>query len=150
MCMLLDPAREPAGFFLIHFTSLNYNRPSHDRILLSKNLVVQNFLQLSEMRADGEGSIAYPYFPSREHHCKPAQGEHDFIDIVNLDGWTVDFLCARIAGQRMVGGEHWRSRQGVGPIETLLDMGTERGLHSMMTTTATTSTTASSAMDSVG
>ncbi len=86
---------------------------------------------------DGEGSLAYPYFPSREHHCKPAQGEHDFIDIVNLDGWTVDFLAARIYGQQRVDGELWRSRQGVGPIETLLDMGTERGLHSMMTTTAT-------------
>ena len=86
---------------------------------------------------DGEGSLAYPYYPSREHHCKPAQSEEDFIDIVNLDGWTVDFLCARIPGARIVDGERWRSRQGVGPIETLLDMGTERGLHSMMTTTAT-------------
>jgi len=85
---------------------------------------------------DGEGSIAYPYYPSREHHCKPARGGDDFIDIVNLDGWTVDFLCARIPGARTVNGERWRSRQGVGPIETLLDMGTERGLEAMMTTTA--------------
>jgi len=30
-----------------------------------------------------------------------------------------------------------RSRQGVGPIETLLDMGTERGLQAMLATTAT-------------
>jgi hypothetical protein len=86
---------------------------------------------------DGEGSIAYPYYPSREHFCKPARGVDDFIDIVNLDGWTVDFLCARIAGARNVNGEPWRSRQGVGPIETLLDMGTERGLQSMMAVTAT-------------
>ena len=57
--------------------------------------------------------------------------------IVNLDGWTVDFLCARIPGRKMVNGEPWRSRQGVGPIETLLDMGTERGLKSMLATTAT-------------
>jgi hypothetical protein len=85
---------------------------------------------------DGEGSIAYPYYPSREHFCKPARGKDDFIDIVNLDGWTVDFLCARIPGARTVNGEHWRSRQGVGPIETLLDMGTERGLQAMMATTA--------------
>jgi Domain of Unknown Function with PDB structure (DUF3863)/Domain of Unknown Function with PDB structure (DUF3864) len=85
---------------------------------------------------DGEGSICYPYYPSREHFCKPAQGKDDFIDIVNLDGWTVDFLCARISGQHNVNGERWRSRQGVGPIETLLDMGTERGLQSMMAVTA--------------
>jgi hypothetical protein len=86
---------------------------------------------------DGEGSIAYPYYPSREHFCKPARCKDDFIDCVNLDGWTVDFLCARIPGSKMVNGERWRSRQGVGPIETLLDMGTERGLKSMMATTAT-------------
>jgi hypothetical protein len=85
---------------------------------------------------DGEGSIAYPYYPSREHFCKPARGKTDFIDCVNLDGWTVDFLCARIPGSRKVNGERWRSRQGVGPIETLLDMGTERGLKAMMATTA--------------
>ncbi|GAG23098.1 unnamed protein product, partial [marine sediment metagenome] len=24
---------------------------------------------------DGEGSISYPYYPSREHFCKPAQGK---------------------------------------------------------------------------
>ncbi len=86
---------------------------------------------------DGEGSVCYPYYPSREHFCKPARGAEDFIDIVNLDGWTVDFLCARIPGRKMVNGEPWRSRQGVGPIETLLDMGTERGLKSMLATTAT-------------
>lgn len=44
---------------------------------------------------DGEGSICYPYYPSREHFCKPAQSRHDFIDCVNLDGWTMDFLAAR-------------------------------------------------------
>ena len=85
---------------------------------------------------DGEGSICYPYYPSREHFCKPSRGKEDFIDIVNLDGWTVDFLCARIPGSRIVAGERWRSRQGVGPIETLLDMGTGRGLKSMLATTA--------------
>jgi hypothetical protein len=85
---------------------------------------------------DGEGSICYPYYPSREHFCKPARGADDFIDVVNLDGWTVDFLCARVPGRKRVDGELWRSRQGVGPIETLLDMGTERGLESMLATTA--------------
>lgn len=85
---------------------------------------------------DGEGSISYPYYPSREHFCKPAQGKDDFIDCVNLDGWTVDFLSARIAGSKKVGDERWRSRQGVGPIETLLDMGTERGLEAMFAATS--------------
>jgi hypothetical protein len=85
---------------------------------------------------DGEGSINYPYYPSREHFCKPAREKSDFIDCVNLDGWTVDFLCARIPGSRLVEGERWRSRQGVGPIETLLDMGTERGCKAMLATTA--------------
>jgi hypothetical protein len=85
---------------------------------------------------DGEGSIAYPYYPSREHFCKPAQEKKDLIDCVNLDGWTVDFLAARIPGGRTVNGERWRSRQGVGPIETLLDMGTERGTKAMLATTA--------------
>jgi hypothetical protein len=85
---------------------------------------------------DGEGSICYPYYPSREHFCKPAQGKADLIDCVNLDGWTVDFLCGRIPGGRRVNGEPWRSRQGVGPIETLLDMGTERGTKAMLATTA--------------
>ena len=86
---------------------------------------------------NGDGSICYPFYPSREHFCKPSRGTEDFIDIVNLDGWTVDFLSARIPVARMVDGERWRSRQGVGPIETLLDMGTERGLKSMLATTAT-------------
>jgi hypothetical protein len=85
---------------------------------------------------DGEGSLCYPYYPSREHFLKPSRGTEDFIDCVNLDGWTVDFLCARIPGGRTVNGERWRSRQGVGPIETLLDMGTERGLKAMLATTA--------------
>jgi hypothetical protein len=85
---------------------------------------------------DGEGSICYPYYPSREHFCKPAQGEEDFIDCVNLDGWTIDFLCARIPGARTVDGERWRSRQGVGPIETVIGLGTELGTKSMIETTA--------------
>lgn len=86
---------------------------------------------------DGEGSICYPYYPSREHFCKPAQGPADFIDCVNLDGWSVDFLCARIPGSRMVNGVRYRSRQGVGPIETVIGLGTELGTKSMLATTAT-------------
>src|SRR3989339_354937 len=47
---------------------------------------------------DGDGSISYPYYPSKEHFCKPAQSSADFIDCVNLDGWTMDFLAARREG----------------------------------------------------
>ncbi len=85
---------------------------------------------------DGEGSISYPYYPSREHFCKPAQGKEDFIDCVNLDGWTVDFLCARYPGSRKINGVQCGSRQGVGPIETLLRMGTVQGTQAMLATTA--------------
>ena len=84
--------------------------------------------------SDGEGSVAHPYYPSREPVCKPARGKDDRLDCVNLDGWTVDFLCARIPGSKMVAGERWRSRQGVGPIGMVLDMGAERGLKSMLAT----------------
>jgi hypothetical protein len=38
---------------------------------------------------DGDGGICYPYYPSREHYLKPAQGAADFIDCVCLDGWTL-------------------------------------------------------------
>ena len=47
---------------------------------------------------DGDGGICYPYYPSREHYLKPAQGVADFIDCVCLDGWTCDFLSARREG----------------------------------------------------
>lgn len=86
---------------------------------------------------DGDGSICYPYYPSREHFCKPAQGPEDFIDCVNLDGWTVDFLCARRPGGQRVNGVLYGSRQGVGPIETFLRLGTDTGLKAVMHTTAT-------------
>ncbi|MGB1130754.1 MAG: DUF3863 domain-containing protein, partial [Haloferula sp.] len=42
----------------------------------------------------------------------------------------------RIPGARMVNGERHRSRQGVGPIETVIGLGTELGTRSMMATTA--------------
>ena len=85
---------------------------------------------------DGEGSISYPYYPSREHFCKPAQGKEDFIDCVNLDGWTVDFLNARYPGARIIDNARCGSRQGVGPIETVLRQGTELGTKEMLATTA--------------
>jgi hypothetical protein len=60
---------------------------------------------------DGDGGICYPYYPSREHYLKPAQGAADLIDCVCLDGWTCDFLTARREGFQ--GG--FNSRLGVGP-----------------------------------
>lgn len=81
---------------------------------------------------DGDGGICYPYYPSREHYLKPAQGPADFIDCVCLDGWTCDFLAARRNG--FEGG--FNSRMGVGPIETVGNLGTERGRKEMLDTTA--------------
>jgi hypothetical protein len=81
---------------------------------------------------DGDGSVCYPYYPSKEHFCKPAQGKNDFIDCVNLDGWTTDFLAARRQGF----AEGFNSRMGVGPIETLGKYGPEVGLKEMLHTTA--------------
>lgn len=85
---------------------------------------------------DGEGSISYPFYPSKEHFCKPAQGKEDFIDIVNLDGWTIDFLSGMYPGGRKIGDDWCGSRQGVGPIETVIRLGTERGTKEMLATTA--------------
>ena len=81
---------------------------------------------------DGDGSVCYPYYPSKEHFCKPAQGTTDFVDCVNLDGWTTDFLAARRAG----GAGGFNSRMGVGPIETLHKYGEEIGLKEMLHSTA--------------
>ena len=81
---------------------------------------------------DGDGGLCYPYYPSREHYLKPAQGTADFIDCVCLDGWTCDFLAARRDGFQ--GG--FNSRLGVGPIETVGNLGTVRGRKEMMDTTA--------------
>jgi len=81
---------------------------------------------------DGDGSVCYPYYPSTEHFCKPAQGKNDLIDCVNLDGWTMDFLAARRAG----GAGGFNSRMGVGPIETLHKYGEEIGVKEMLHSTA--------------
>jgi hypothetical protein len=81
---------------------------------------------------DGDGGICYPYYPSREHYLKPSQGAADFIDCVCLDGWTCDFLAARRDGFQ--GG--FNSRLGVGPIETVGNLGREVGRREVMDTTA--------------
>ena len=82
---------------------------------------------------DGDGSLIYPYYPSREHYCKPAQGAGDFIDCVNLDGWTPDFLCARRFGFE----EGFNSRLGMGPIESFGKFGLRKGLEELMATMST-------------
>ncbi len=81
---------------------------------------------------DGEGAVSYPFYPSKEHFCKPAQGKADFIDCVNLDGWTMDFLSARREGFK----EGFNSRMGVGPIETLDKYGHDTGIKEMLHATA--------------
>ena len=83
---------------------------------------------------DGDGSICYPYYPSTEHFCKPAQGRKDLIDCVNLDGWTCDFLAARRVGFT----DGFNSRMGVGPIETVHGPWNnhEKGIQEMLHTTA--------------
>jgi hypothetical protein len=88
--------------------------------------------QYSIDNQDGDGSICYPYYPSKEHFCKPARSDSDFIDCVNLDGWTCDFLAARREG--FAGG--FNSRMGVGPIETIRNLGPDTGLKEMLFTTA--------------
>ncbi len=85
---------------------------------------------------DGEGSICYPYYPSREHFCKPAQSGRDHIDCVNLDGWTMDFLAARRPGGEESRKRRQYSRMGVGPIETIGQFGPETGLRQMLASTA--------------
>lgn len=92
--------------------------------------------QYSVDNGDGEGSISYPYYPSSEHFCKPAQDEKDFIDCVNLDGWTVDFVNAIYPGAKMINGQKCGSRQGVGPIETVIRLGTEQGTKEMLSCTS--------------
>jgi len=88
--------------------------------------------QYSIDNQDGDGSVSYPFYPSTEHFCKPAQGKSDFIDCVNLDGWTVDFLAGRRAGF----AEGFNSRMGVGPIETIGKYGVMVGLEEMMHSSA--------------
>jgi hypothetical protein len=81
---------------------------------------------------DGDGGICYPYYPSREHYLKPAQSSADLIDCVCLDGWTCDFLTARRNGFE----GHFNSRLGVGPIESVGNLGTTAGRKEMLDTTA--------------
>ena len=84
------------------------------------------------MNQDRDGAVSYPFYPSKEHFCKPAQRKNDFVDCVNLDGWTIDFLAGRRAGF----AEGFNSRMGIGPIETIGKYGTKIGIEEMMHTAA--------------
>jgi hypothetical protein len=91
----------------------------------------------SQHNIDGggaDGSPSYPYYPSTEHFCKPGQGKSDLIDCVNLDGWTVDFICARQSGSNGHEITGYNSRRGVGPIETYKGWGLELGNMEVMHT----------------
>ena len=81
---------------------------------------------------DGDGGSPYPYFPSTQHYLKPAQGLEDFIDVVSMDGWTVDFLAARRNGF----ADGFNSRMGVGPIETIRNEGPAKGFIEQMHATS--------------
>ena len=91
----------------------------------------------SQHAVDGggaDGSVSYPYYPSTEHFCKPAQGKADFVDCVNLDGWTMDFICARRSGSLGHEITGYNSRRGVGPIETYVGYGLDLGHREVMHT----------------
>lgn len=94
------------------------------------------FSQYAIDNQDGDGSMCYPYYPSKEHFCKPAQSETDFIDAVVLDGWTVDFVNATYTGIKKVNGETYNSRMGCGPIETIRPFGEDVGINIMVKSAA--------------
>jgi hypothetical protein len=104
-----------------------------------ENIHVAHGVIWSQHAVDGggaDGSPSYPYYPSKEHFCKPAQDRSDFIDCVNLDGWSVDFECARVSGgiQGTTPFNGASSRRGVGPIETYCEWGLDIGHLSVMHT----------------
>ena len=116
-----------AGF--LSAENIRYAREKEGVIAVQGNIWSQYAID----NQDGDGSIAYPYYPSTQHFCKAAQGPGDIIDCLNLDGWTVDFFNARLAGGR---GRRKNSRLGVGPIETLGNFGAKKGgMHELQATT---------------
>jgi hypothetical protein len=155
----------PGGYFAPMFDTREHNRVTIDRALKSVSVMVGDgyrpqclvagFMDAENQRllaadqdihvcqgqiwsqhgidnGDGDGGLCYPYYPSREHYLKPAQGPADFIDCVCLDGWTCDFLAGRRNG--FEGG--FNSRMGVGPIETVGNLGEKAGRQEMLATTA--------------
>lgn len=104
-----------------------------------ENIHVAHAVIWSQHNIDGggaDGSPSYPFYPSTEHFCKPAQAKDDFIDCVNLDGWTVDFICARRSGANGHEITGYNSRRGVGPIETYKGWGLDLGHREVMHTQA--------------
>lgn len=104
-----------------------------------ENIHVAHAVIWSQHNIDGggaDGSPSYPFYPSKEHFCKPAQDSSDFIDCVNLDGWTMDFICARRSGAIGHGIDGYNSRRGVGPIETYKGWGLNLGNREVMHTEA--------------
>jgi Domain of Unknown Function with PDB structure (DUF3863)/Domain of Unknown Function with PDB structure (DUF3864) len=112
-----------------------------------ENIHVAHAVIWSQHDVDGggaDGSISYPYYPSKEHFCKPAQGKAlpshrgstDFIDCVSLDGWSVDFLNATVSGgiRGTTPYNGASSRRGVGPIESYGEWGLDIGNLSVMYT----------------
>jgi len=114
-----------------------------------ENIHVAHAVIWSQHDVDGggaDGSISYPYYPSKEHFCKPAQGKAvqanatpgstDFIDCVSLDGWSVDFLNATVSGgiRGTTPYNGASSRRGVGPIESYGEWGLDIGNLSVMHT----------------
>ena len=104
-----------------------------------ENIHVAHAVIWSQHEVDGggaDGSLSYPYYPSREHFCKPAQGPADFIDCVSLDGWSVDFLNATVSGgvRGTTPFNGANSRRGVGPIESYGEWGLDIGNLSVMHT----------------
>ena len=90
------------------------------------------FSQYKVDYGDGDGGSPYPYYPSLQHYLRPAQDETEAIDIVVLDGWTVDFLAAR----RVAGGVGFNSRMGVGPLETIGALGPDLGAQEQLHTSS--------------
>ena len=82
---------------------------------------------------DGDGGICYPYYPSREHYLKPAQGAGGFYRL-RLPR-RMDLRFSDRASQRL-SRAGFNSRMGVGPIETVGNLGKEAGRKEMMDTTA--------------
>lgn len=102
-----------------------------------ENIHVAHSVIWSQFNVDGggaDGSVSYPYYPSKEHFCKPAQGKKDMIDCVSLDGWTMDFICARRSGANGQSFNSYNSRRGVGPLETYKLWGSELGNYEVMHT----------------
>jgi hypothetical protein len=90
------------------------------------------FSQFNIDFGDGDGGSPYPYYPSTSHYLRPAQSAGEQVDCVVLDGWTVDLLAARRNG--FAGG--FNSRMGVGPIETIRNLGPAAGFAEQMHATA--------------